>query len=81
MLTKSEIVGNYRKDKERIEAVWKIETTDGSISEKRKILKENQLSLALFYLKEYPELHDKNCAGRGLPAMDAKTIKDYLTWF
>lgn len=74
--TKHEIVGDYRDELAMLRNV---------ISHKRDKWKcaieyinyrdSLELILATNYLNKYPELYDKDCSGRGLPAFNAKEIK------
>jgi len=68
MLTKTEICRKYRNELKKIRDV-KIRDT-----KHLRFIERLELSLAREFLIMHPELNDKDCSGRGLPAFDFKKL-------
>lgn len=79
MKTKAELTDNYRAELKNLKDNYKTSSTEyASPLDKSNARRKQELILAEAYLEKSPELNDSDCCGRGLPAFEAKVLREYL---
>lgn len=68
-MDKIDLVNQYRAERKLI-------ISDKSLSIKER--DEAVLALSEGYLEQHPELNDRDCSGRGMPAHEANKAREFL---